>query len=223
MSFTQSIKRKRLGFPVFLMLFGMVSFLAMVWWYQSNGVAGLDETIIGWMAVIRRDWLTWVFRAITLLGSMTFIVTADLAITAVGIRKKYKGREILVFNLANISGVLMMQILKLIFGRERPPRPWLGTADGFSFPSGHSLMTALFYGFLLFMIMRSPKVCSGRKWLSGVLVCLPVLVGLSRVYLGVHYASDVLAGWAAGVAWVGIWMIVGNSWIKESEDGSRAQ
>lgn len=208
MGIIEFVKRKGLGIPICLASLGAVCFSILVLWYQSNGVLGLDEAVIGWVALIRRDWLTGVFRAITLLGSVTFIVSADLALTGVGLWKKQNGRDLLVFNLVNISGVLMMQILKLIFGRERPPRPWLGTADGFSFPSGHSLMTALFYGFILFMLIRAGKVCPGRKRLIAVilLVSLPVLVGLSRVYLGVHYASDVLAGWAVGVAWVGVGM-----------------
>lgn len=208
MGIIEFIKIKRLGIPICLAFLGTICFSVMVWWYQSNGVFRLDEAVIGWVALIRRDWLTGVFRAITSLGSVTFIVCADLALTGVGLRKQRDGRDLLIFNLVNISGVLMMQILKLIFGRERPPRPWLGTADGFSFPSGHSLMTALFYGFILFMLIRTGKVCPGRKRLIAVILlgCLPVLVGLSRVYLGVHYASDVLAGWAAGVAWVGVGM-----------------
>lgn len=208
MKIIELVKRKQLIIPLCLVFLGTVGFAVIAWCYRTNDVAGLDETVIGWVFIIRRDQLTWAFRGITLLGSVTFIVTAALAITTAGIMKKYSGRDLLIFNLANISGVLIMQVLKMIFGRERPPRPWLGTADGFSFPSGHSLMTALFYGFLLFMLIRSGKLWPGRKWLIAVLGSLPILVGFSRVYLGVHYASDVLAGWAAGAALLGIWIII---------------
>lgn len=209
MKIIELVKRKQLIIPLCLVFLGTVGFAVMAWCYRTNVVAGLDETVIDLVFIIRRDWLTWAFRGITFLGSVTFIVTAALALTAAGIRKKYSGRDLLIFNLANICGVIIMQLLKMIFARERPPRPWLGTADGFSFPSGHSLMTALFYGFLLFMVVRTGKVRQGRKtMIAGILVCLPILVGLSRVYLGVHYASDVLAGWAAGVALVGVWSII---------------
>lgn len=209
MKIIELVKRKQLIIPLCLVFLGTVGFAVMAWCYRTNVVAGLDETVIGWVFIIRRDWLTWAFRGITFLGSVTFIVTAALALTAAGIRKKYSGRDLLIFNLANICGVIIMQLLKMIFARERPPRPWLGTADGFSFPSGHSLMTALFYGFLLFMVVRTGKVRQGQKWMiAGILVCVPILVGLSRVYLGVHYASDVLAGWAVGVALVGVWSII---------------
>ncbi len=215
MKISDSLKKKQLGIPICLTFLGVVSFLVMVRWYQSNGVFGLDQAFMNWMAVVRRDWLTWVARAITSFGSVTFIVAADLLITAVGIWKKHNGRDLLLLNLNNISGVTLMQALKTVFGRERPPLPWLGTADGFSFPSGHSLMTALFYGFLLYLGFRNGRVWRGRKWLIGALGCLPVLVGLSRVYLGVHYASDVLAGWAAGLAWAGVWMVVRECGMKE--------
>lgn len=208
MRIIELVKRKQFISPFCLAFFGIVGFVVMAWGYRINGVAGVDQTLMDWVFIIRRDWLTWTFRGITFLGSVTFIVTAALAITLAGIRKKYSGKDLLIFNLANISGVLIMQVLKMIFGRERPPRPWLGTADGFSFPSGHSLMTALFYGFLLFMVVRSGKLWPGRKWLIGVLGSLPILVGFSRVYLGVHYPSDVLAGWAAGTALIGVWIII---------------
>ena len=213
MKFIDSFKRRRLGIPISLAFLGAVCFSYMAWWYQSHGVTELDESVIQLVVLIRSPWLTWLFRGLTLLGSVTFIVTADLLITALGIWKKHRGRDLLLLNLSNISGVVVMQVLKMIFGRERPPRPWLGTASGFSFPSGHSLMTALFYGFLLYLVVRRGRVWSGRKWLITILVSLPVLVGLSRVCLGVHYASDVLAGWAVGLAWAGVWM-----GIKELND-----
>lgn len=215
MRIIELVKRKQLIIPFCLVFLGTVGFAVMAWCYRTNVVAGLDQTVIDWVFIIRRDWLTWPFRGITLLGSVTFIVTAALAITAAGIKKKYSGRDLLIFNLANISGVLTMQVLKMIFGRERPPRPWLGTADGFSFPSGHSLMTTLFYGYLLFLVVRAGKVWPGRKRLIAVLASLPILVGLSRVYLGVHYASDVLAGWAVGAALIGVWSIIRELKIDE--------
>lgn len=218
MKITDSLKKKQLGVPICVALLGAIFFAVMVWWYQSNGVVGLDQRVIERMAAVRRDWLTGVVRAVTFFGSVTFIVTTDLLITGIGIWKKYNGRDLLLLNLDNISGVTLMQVLKMIFSRERPPLPWLGTAGGFSFPSGHSLMTTVFYGFLLFLVVRNRKAWAGRKWLIATLGCLPVLVGLSRVYLGVHYASDVLAGWAAGLAWAGVWMVVRELAVKDRHE-----
>lgn len=210
MRITEFIKRKQLAVPFWLTFLGTVCFSVMVWLYRSNGVIGLDETVIGWAALIRRAWLTRVFRAVTLLGSATVIITIDLVITGLGVWKKYNGRDILLWNFSNICGVTLMHLLKMLFARQRPPLPWLGPADGFSFPSGHTLMATVFYGFFLLLSVSNNIIQSKNNWLKTILTCLPVLIGLSRVYLGVHYASDVLAGWAAGIAWIGLWMLIRN-------------
>lgn len=199
------LKKPQLGMAIWMMLSGMIFFLAIAWWYQTNGAVGFDLKMIRWMAAVRREWLTVGIRAVTGLGSVIFIVSAGLVITAVGIWKRFNGRDLLLFNLNNVTGIILMQLLKAVFGRERPPLPWLGTASGFSFPSGHTLMATVFYGSLSYWASRN-KGMPGRKFWAVGLGCLPLLVGFSRVYLGVHYASDVLAGWAAGIAWVGVWI-----------------
>lgn len=221
MRLSDYFKRRQMAGPIYLFLFGTVLFLAMVWWYRNDGVVGMDQTVIEWMALFRRDWLTWVVRILTWFGSVTVIISVDLVITGIGIWKKYGGSDLLIWNFSNITGVALMEILKMFFGRKRPPLPWFATAGGFSFPSGHSMMSTLFYGFLLFLLVRNERFCKGRKGFMMALGSLPVLIGFSRVYLGVHYASDVLAGWAAGLAWLGLGMIVRERGVKKSEAGNR--
>ena len=90
------------------------------------------------------------------------------------------------------------EVLKNVFQRTRPELAPLVPAPGYSFPSGHALMSAAFYGFLAYLLFRhcpSPLL----KWsLVSLLTLLVLAIGFSRVYLGVHYLSDVLAGFAAG-------------------------
>jgi len=199
------LKKRQPGLAIWLTLSGTVLFLVIAWWYRTNGAGGFDLKMIQWMAVIRREWLTVVIRAFTGLGSVIFLVSAGLVINLIGIWKRFDGRDLFLFNLINLTGIFLMQLLKPVFGRERPPLPWLGDASGFSFPSGHTLMATVFYGFLSYWAFRNKGIAGRGFWVAG-LGCLPVLIGFSRVYLGVHYASDVLAGWAAGVAWIGVWM-----------------
>ncbi|MEF2546159.1 phosphatase PAP2 family protein [Aurantimonas sp. E1-2-R+4] len=125
-----------------------------------------------------------------------------------------KRRSMLLVLAAIGSGFLMSQLLKYGFDR---PRPSLVPHGSFvytaSFPSGHAMMSAVTYLTLAILVARVQTQRRVRAFLIGVAVFLTVLVGVSRVYLGVHWPSDVLAGWTAGAAWaVGWWMIA--RWLE---------
>ena len=101
------------------------------------------------------------------------------------------------------GGVCLDGVLKLAFHRPRPA-PYFGlpTPSTFSFPSGHSLMSLCFYGVTAYLVsvhIRSPRL---RLWLRLAGALMVLLVGASRIYLGVHYPSDVVAGFAAGLVWL---------------------
>jgi undecaprenyl-diphosphatase len=101
-----------------------------------------------------------------------------------------------------------MFILKNLFGRQRPDIPLLREAAGLSFPSGHAFMSVTFYGLMIYIVWETIK----RPWLKITLAVLLVLlihiIGFSRIYLRVHYASDVIAGFATGFLW-----LVTSLWI----------
>ena len=103
---------------------------------------------------------------------------------------------------ASGGGLVVSTVLKAGFGRDRPDVvPHLAPAFTASFPSGHSMLAAVVYltlGALLAVILPGRRI---RAYALAVALVLVLLIGLSRVYLGVHYPSDVLAGWAAGLAW----------------------
>ncbi len=107
---------------------------------------------------------------------------------------------------ANIAfGALLNVILKNLFLRERPDLLQLVEVSGHSFPSGHSMNSMIFYGFFAFMILKNMKH-RGKYAISGALGLLVLMIGISRIYLGVHYASDVLAGFIIGLAWLVIFI-----------------
>jgi membrane-associated phospholipid phosphatase len=95
-----------------------------------------------------------------------------------------------------------MFILKHLFNRERPLTPLLEPARGLSFPSGHSLMSFTFYGLMIYLVWTNIE----NKLLSSMLVtglcCSLFFIGISRVYLEVHYATDVIAGFCMGLMWL---------------------
>jgi undecaprenyl-diphosphatase len=99
--------------------------------------------------------------------------------------------------------------LKNLFGRHRPLIPLLEEARGLSFPSGHALMSVTFYGLLIYIAWHSIQN-KGLKWtLITALLILILFIGFSRIYLRVHYTTDVLAGFATGFLWlvISLWVL----------------
>jgi len=115
---------------------------------------------------------------------------------------------------ASISGTILNQILKEFVGRERPQIvPHLSEISNYSFPSGHSMLSAIIYLSLAVLLTKTVKTRPTKMYLIGAAFFLAFLIGLTRMILGVHYPSDVLAGWTAGTAWAMLcW--VGATWLN---------
>jgi undecaprenyl-diphosphatase len=149
----------------------------------------------------------WAF-VITTLGS-TYVLIAVALAGALGLALRGRWRSGVVLILAYVVTDLTVALVKLLVSRPRPDAN-LTEAGGFSFPSGHSAMSMVVYGCLAFALARTvrgfPRVAFALA--GGLLV---VAIGLSRIYLGVHYPSDVIAGWTTGAAILIVtWMLAGR-------------
>ncbi|HYH04910.1 MAG TPA: phosphatase PAP2 family protein [Bacillota bacterium] len=167
-----------------------------------TAIAYFDATVSQWIIAWRTGWLTSLMRAITELGSTGGVVGVALGIIVICLYFR-KRLEALTFGLTVLGAFLTSEWLKGVFKRARPPLPWLGSATNYSFPSGHSLVTLALYGSLAYLVVRNLKPSRLRSVMIAVLLLIPFLVGISRIYLGVHYPSDVLAGWILAVVWIG--------------------
>jgi membrane-associated phospholipid phosphatase len=160
-----------------------------------------DFQIIQWVQALITSQLTSVMKFFTFMGSVRAIVFLFLLLCFFMIWRK-KVWEAIFLLLAIGGGTVFNLFLKWIFHRERPTLHPLVQETGYSFPSGHSMGSFIFYGMLgyflfLFFERRAAKAA------SVVLISLLIfMIGFSRIYLGVHYPSDVLAGFAAGGAWL---------------------
>jgi membrane-associated phospholipid phosphatase len=139
---------------------------------------------------------------ITEIGS-TFMLGLLLVISMIWLFVKRKNIWGMRFYFITVAGGGLLNLwLKSFFERERPNVNRLMEADGFSFPSGHSMGSMTYYGFLVYLVIRSkykPLTKLGCAILFGLVI---LLIGISRIYLGVHYPSDVLAGYMAGSVWL---------------------
>ncbi len=162
-----------------------------------------DNTVYDLISGCITDSMTQFMRFITFCGSewTITVLTVALPLFVFAFRKKHFYRWSLAA-VANIAlGALLNQILKYLFVRERPDLLQLIEISGYSFPSGHSMNSTIFYGFFIYIILRNMKHW-GKYAIAGALGLLVFLIGISRIYLGVHYASDVLAGFLTGLGWL---------------------
>jgi undecaprenyl-diphosphatase len=179
----------------------VVAFSILAQAYRTGGgLVVLDADVAAAVHAQAAEPLTAFFRAVTTLGGAVTL----LAATAVGVTLSLarRCRADAVFLLVALAGSqLVTWSLKLGFARARPS--WqepLATASSFSFPSGHALGALVVYGALAGVVVRHLTAGRARAaWLAATTLVV-LAVGASRVYLGVHYLSDVLAGYAAGLA-----------------------
>jgi undecaprenyl-diphosphatase len=158
-------------------------------------------------------WLEELFRDFTALGGVGVLVFISLGVAGyLVLQRKY--RALLLLFVAVAGGMLLSSALKAGFARPRPDLvPHGAYVYTASFPSGHALMATATYltlGALLARILPDRRT---RLFLLAMAIVLSLLVGISRVYLGVHWPSDVAAGWMAGSAWALLWWLVAR-WLQ---------
>jgi undecaprenyl-diphosphatase len=148
--------------------------------------------------------LTFAMRGITLLGSTMFLVPFGTFLVW-WLVKTGRRRAAVLLILAALGGEAIDQGLKLLFARPRPDAFFgLAQPETYSFPSGHSMASCCFYGALAIILASQAGSRSRRFAIWAGAVALIAAVGFSRIYLGVHYPTDVLGGYLAGVAWLSL-------------------
>lgn len=154
------------------------------------------------------EWGEEVARDITSLGSKTLLVLIVLSVAGFLFLKGHPGQGWLILGVS-LAGLLLTLGLKSLFMRARPDVvPHLGSAVTQSYPSGHTMMSAVIYLSLAAMLSYIQTSRRVKLFIITVGMLITFLVGVSRVYLGVHYPTDVLAGWAIGLAWAAFCWII---------------
>ncbi len=146
----------------------------------------------------------------TFLGKHQFLIPANLILIFYFLfvaRQTWFSIRILTISL---SSLLLMLLLKRLFQRKRPLSPLLNAAKGLSFPSGHAIMSITFYGLLVYTLQLSITDVFFKYLVTVLIVLLIGMIGYSRIYLRVHYASDVIAGLLIGLLWLIISLSVLN-------------
>lgn len=154
------------------------------------------------------SWLEEAALDLTALGGIAVLTLFALVVVGFLVLQR-KRLSALLLALGLAGGVALSEGLKALFGRERPPEALQAVETiNASFPSGHSLLSAVFYLSIGVMLTRAFPQRRFKAYVIGVAVLLTLIVGLTRVYLAAHWATDVLAGWSVGAAWaMALWLV----------------
>jgi membrane-associated phospholipid phosphatase len=208
----QTVERWVRRTPALLILAGGLVALSLLGWLfgetaeavlEQDGIAAIDDPVTRWLVQHRQPRLTAAMRAVTTLGDAWFIVALVLVVTLGLWLRRRRWSEIVVLPIASGGAALIVTLIKVAMER---PRPMIGeivaTASGFAFPSGHSTQAVACYGALAWLIahVTATRVATLLAWSVAAVVAF--LIGVSRLYLGVHWLSDVVGGWVLGAAWL---------------------
>jgi undecaprenyl-diphosphatase len=191
-----------------LLIAALALIFFLVWVVFLFGKSSFDQNTFDFITPHITESRTRIMRFISFLAKHSFLVPIIVLMIAYFLIKKNKWMAIRTAFVL-ISSLLLMSLLKRLIQRQRPPDPLVEGITNFSFPSGHAFMGVAFYGLLIWYA----SVYISDKWLSRMVILSLFLIiaaiGFSRIYLRVHYATDVLAGICIGFVWLDfcLWFI----------------
>lgn len=186
----------------FICVLSLLSFSVVALFVQRNTIVTFDSIIISTIQGLEAPWLTFIMRFFTFIGDTIPVIILSV-VSLFLLYKVLNHRGELVLFIAVIVGAnLLFLTLKSFFQRARPDLHRLAEATNYSFPSGHATMAFALYGVLTFILWR--HINTSFKRTIHIIVSLVVIlsIGVSRIYLGVHYPSDILAGYFISAFWL---------------------
>lgn len=195
------IKRYLKRILLFLCLIGL---MVIIYFLFKNKLSAVDKLLYSFISKFKSPILTSFFKFITFFASIEWFIIVGLFLLFFYDDKKIK----IIIPIYVIGISLITLLMKNIFVRVRPIELMIIKETGYSFPSGHSSSSIAFYGLLAYLVYKSNL----KKWkkisLISLLLLLSLLIGISRIYLGVHYSTDVLAGFMVGIIYFVVFIYV---------------
>ncbi|WP_158233779.1 phosphatase PAP2 family protein [Sporosarcina sp. P3] len=178
---------------------GIFAYIARSIHVQS--ISSFDEPIIDFVQSAESPGLTSIMKLFTTIGSTTSVALLALLTLGVLVWKKHRAQAVL-FAIALAGTGILNQLLKFIFKRERPDFHRLIDIGGYSFPSGHTMMAFSLYTILAYIVWRNLVNSGSRVAIILLAAMMIVMIAVSRIYLGVHFPSDIVGGVLASSVWL---------------------
>jgi undecaprenyl-diphosphatase len=196
MSMTEGTTRRRLDPWIWVALLAILGFAILAMVVDRQGAVAFDAPVTAFVKGLPVPTDVWL--ALTSLGGAILVPIGVATVVALlWLRRPWTA---LIYGIVLAGASAWTYVIKVTIERARPPGEPLIAISGFSFPSGHSLNSAVTYGLIALLVWRSDLPAWVRVTTVVALAALVVSIGLSRIALGVHYPSDVLGGWLAGLA-----------------------
>ncbi|EJS66797.1 phosphatase PAP2 family protein [Bacillus cereus] len=191
------MKKKLHRYEFICMILLLALFGIIVWRVQASGVTAVDTYVRGMIKGLQTESSLTFFSYFTKLGSAIGVITTLIISLLVFWKKRYYAAMI-VYPMAILTTHIVNKGIKEVVKRSRPSLNEALDALGYSFPSGHAMLSIMTFGFLAYIIAANWKSVAGKYGITILMGILIVLIGLSRVILNVHYPTDILAGYCAG-------------------------
>lgn len=214
---------KKLSLSVLLMI---VLFVLCLWglfivtdMIFADKDLSFDERVFEIIKPYESNAKTSFMQVVTFLGSQNFLLPANLFL--IGYYIFWKDNKATAFKITTISltSVVVMFTIKILLQRQRPLVPLIAKVHGYSFPSGHTFSSVTFYGIVGYLIYKNVKLPILKWVLIAATYLFIFMIGFSRVYLRLHYASDVIAGFCLGL----IWLLLARWFLVKTEKSKLQQ
>lgn len=200
------LNKKNIVTYISLLLFLILTILVF-----TNNFSYIDDKIESFILSIRNKNLTDTMNTITNIGSAYSLIV--ITILLLFFLKNKKTCLLITLNL--IFSFLSSQIVKFILQRERPINIGLVSTSGYSYPSGHSMVSMAYFGFMAYLIYKNISNVFLKIIFIMLFILLSIVIGFSRIYLGVHYFSDVLGGFLLSIFYLSLFININNNRINE--------
>ncbi|NNE33410.1 MAG: phosphatase PAP2 family protein [Winogradskyella sp.] len=195
---------------VIIVIVGTILFVELTHGIMSELLADVDVAVSEKIWSYKSNWVTNYMIAVTEIGDVWGYVIVFSSVIAIFLLAFKSWKHILQLSLVLVLALSSNVLLKQIINRARPAGEHLVTVKTLSYPSGHAMLSIAFYGFLIYLIYQFKIHRVLKSILIALLIILILSIGISRIYLGVHYPSDVLGGYLAGFVWMIFCILIFN-------------
>ena len=194
--------KKNISIPLLSAALSLAVFSIIALSISDNQIHRFDDSLITWIQGMESQGMTRWMELFTWIGSgipVVIITILSMVVLYVFLRHR---RELLFLGCVIAGSAILNSLLKLMFQRARPTIHRIIEVSGYSFPSGHSMAAFSLYGGLAFLIWKHIPTAAGRVLMIIVSAMFILMIGMSRIYLGVHYPSDVVGGYFMSGCWL---------------------